>query len=72
AIRVTTTGQPSISDDEARAMFGLPPKVEDEDAASAARELLGGVGLTAVPSPDGDGVSGDGTGADAEDVSVAE
>ncbi|HEX2058310.1 MAG TPA: DNA-directed RNA polymerase subunit beta', partial [Actinomycetota bacterium] len=72
AIRVTTTGQPSISDDEARAMFGLPPKVEDEDAASAARELLGGVGLSAVPSPDGDGVSGDGAGPDAEDVSVAE
>ncbi|HEV2757630.1 MAG TPA: DNA-directed RNA polymerase subunit beta' [Actinomycetota bacterium] len=67
AIRVTTTGQPSMSDDEARAMFGLPPRVEDDDAATAARELLGGVGLTAVPSPDGDG-----TGADTADVSVAE
>ncbi|MFN2588182.1 MAG: DNA-directed RNA polymerase subunit beta' [Actinomycetota bacterium] len=67
AIRVTTTGQPSMSDEEARAMFGLPPRVEDEDAASAARKLLGGVGLTAVPSPDGDG-----TGPGTEDVSVAE
>jgi DNA-directed RNA polymerase subunit beta' len=71
AIRVTTTGQPSMSDDEARAMFGLPPRTEEDDAATAARELLGGVGLTAVPSPDGDGAS-DGAGADTEGVSVAE
>jgi hypothetical protein len=78
AIRVTTTGQPSMSDDEARAMFGLAPRVDDDDAATAARELLGGVGLTAVPSPDGDGAAADGDGAaadgagDTEGVSVAE
>jgi DNA-directed RNA polymerase subunit beta' len=50
SIRVQTTGEPSISDDEARAMFGLPPREgAEEDAAEAARELLGGVGLQAVP-----------------------
>ena len=38
-----------MSDEEARAMFGLPPRIEEEEAASAARELLGGVGLQAVP-----------------------
>jgi DNA-directed RNA polymerase subunit beta' len=55
AIRVQTTGAAAISDDEARAMFGLPPRApEEEDAAEAARELLGGVGLQAVPDG-GDG-----------------
>ena len=49
AIRINTTGQPAMSDDDARAMFGLPPRVEDDEAAESARELLGGVGLTAVP-----------------------
>jgi DNA-directed RNA polymerase subunit beta' len=49
AIRINTTGQPAMSDDEARAMFGLPPRVEDDEAAEQARELLGGVGLAAVP-----------------------
>jgi DNA-directed RNA polymerase subunit beta' len=50
AIRVQTTGEGAISDDEARSMFGLPPRGEsDEEAAEAARELLGGVGLQAVP-----------------------
>jgi DNA-directed RNA polymerase subunit beta' len=56
AIRVTTAGEAAISDEEARAMFGLPPREEiGQEAAEAARELLGGVGLTAVPSPVGDG-----------------
>jgi DNA-directed RNA polymerase subunit beta' len=60
AIRVQTTGEPSISDDEARAMFGLPPRPEgvEEEAVEAARELLGGVGLQAVP--DGMTETGDG------------
>jgi DNA-directed RNA polymerase subunit beta' len=51
SIRVQTTGEPSMSDDEARAMFGLPPRPEgaEEEAVEAARELLGGVGLQAVP-----------------------
>jgi DNA-directed RNA polymerase subunit beta' len=50
SIRVQTAGEPTISDDEARAMFGLPPREgAEEDAAEAARELLGGVGLQAVP-----------------------
>jgi DNA-directed RNA polymerase subunit beta' len=84
AIRVQTTGEPSISDDEARAMFGLPPRAEgaDEEAAEAARELLGSVGLQAVPSGmsetsvDGDGeVAGDGeavtAGAEPEEVTSA-
>ena len=66
SIRAITTGEGAISDDEARAIFGLPPRVEDDEAADAARELLGGVGLSAVPSGDG---SEDGS-ADAEvDVS---
>jgi DNA-directed RNA polymerase subunit beta' len=56
AIRVQTAGEAAISDDEARAMFGLPPREEpEEDAAAAARELLGGVGLQAVPDASGDG-----------------
>ncbi len=60
AIRVQTTGEPSMSDDEARAMFGLPPRPEgvEEEAVEAARELLGGVGLQAVP--DGMTEAGDG------------
>jgi DNA-directed RNA polymerase subunit beta' len=49
-IRVVTTGDQAISDDEAREMWGLPPRTEDEEAADAARELLGGVGLTSVPT----------------------
>jgi hypothetical protein len=61
SIRAITTGEGAISDDEARAMFGLPPRpVEDSEAADAARELLGGVGLSAVPSGDGSDGSGDG------------
>jgi DNA-directed RNA polymerase subunit beta' len=56
AIRVQTVGDAAISDDEARAMFGLPPREPgEEDAAAAARELLGGVGLQAVPDDSGDG-----------------
>ncbi|MGI8773810.1 MAG: DNA-directed RNA polymerase subunit beta' [Actinomycetota bacterium] len=53
SIRVTTSGD-SISDDEARALWGLPPRTAEEEAADAARELLGGVGLTAVPSDEGE------------------
>jgi DNA-directed RNA polymerase subunit beta' len=60
SIRAITTGEGAISDDEARAIFGLPPRpMEDSEAADAARELLGGVGLSAVPS--GDGADGDGS-----------
>ena len=55
SIQVKTKGEAAMSDDEARAMFGLPPRVEDEEAEEAARELLGGVGLAAVPSGDGEG-----------------
>jgi DNA-directed RNA polymerase subunit beta' len=71
SIRPVTTGEAAMSDDEARAMFGLPPRVEDEEAANAARELLGGVGLQAVPAEDD---SGDGEVAvtDEEVTSAAE
>jgi DNA-directed RNA polymerase subunit beta' len=80
AIRVQTTGEPSISDDEARAMFGLPPRTDgaDEEAAEAARELLGSVGLQAVPagmsetSADGDGEAVDVTEEEEEEVVEAE
>ena len=52
SIRVNATGE-NISDEEARAMWGLPPReVSDEEAAAAARELLGGAPLTAVPDAD--------------------
>ncbi len=57
SIQVKTTGEGAISDEEARAMFGLPPRDAGE-AEEAARELLGGVGLTAVPSGDGEGGDG--------------
>jgi DNA-directed RNA polymerase subunit beta' len=71
AIRVQTTGEPSMSDDEARAMFGLPPRPEgvEEEAVEAARELLGGVGLQAVP--DGMSETGDGEVTDEHEVSSA-
>ena len=55
SIRAIATGEGAISDEEARAIFGLPPRVEDEEAAIAARELLGAAPLQAVPSGDGDG-----------------
>jgi DNA-directed RNA polymerase subunit beta' len=55
SIQVKTTGEGAMSDEEARSMFGLPPRVEDAEAEEAARELLGGVGLAAVPSGDGEG-----------------
>jgi len=69
--RVVTTGEGAMSDEEARAMFGLPPRIEDDEAVEAARELLGGVGLTSVPSADGDG-DGDGRSAQEEVSSAVE
>ena len=49
SIRVETTGDAAVSDDEARAMFGLPPREQDEDVASF-------MGLQSVPSAeDGEG-----------------
>jgi DNA-directed RNA polymerase subunit beta' len=50
--RVVTTGEGAISDDEARAMFGLPPRIDEDEAGRAARELFGSPGLQAVPSDD--------------------
>ncbi|MDP9235438.1 MAG: hypothetical protein M3P01_12945, partial [Actinomycetota bacterium] len=44
-----------MSDDDARAMFGLPPRIDDSDVAETARELLGGGSLQAVGSLDGEG-----------------
>jgi DNA-directed RNA polymerase subunit beta' len=70
SIRATTTGEGAISDDDARAMFGLPPRVDDEEAANVARELLGsGANLQPVPS-DGDGEAGVAT-LDREEVTQA-
>jgi DNA-directed RNA polymerase subunit beta' len=69
SIRVTTTGEGAISDEEAREMFGLPPRIDDTEAEEAARDLLGAVGsLQAVPSAAGDG-DGTGDGALAEGFS---
>ncbi len=52
-VSIETTGEGAISDAEAREMFGLPPRTEEEDAA---RELFGD-GLRAVPDSSGDGES---------------
>ncbi|MDQ4064747.1 MAG: DNA-directed RNA polymerase subunit beta', partial [Actinomycetota bacterium] len=52
AIRVETKGAAAISDDEARAIFGLPPR-EDGEADEAARAVLGMAGLQAVGDGDG-------------------
>ena len=63
--RVVTTGEGAMTDEEAREMFGLPPRLEEEEAASAARELFGtpNSGLAAVPSSsDGDGAEPEGDG----------
>ena len=81
SIRVLTTGEGAMSDDEARAMFGLPPRVGDGEAEEAARELLGGVGLSAVPRVSGDdsdevdlsvALGGDGEGSSAEEAAISE
>jgi DNA-directed RNA polymerase subunit beta' len=55
SVRVMTTGEGAMSDDDARAMFGLPPRIDDTDVAETARELLGGGSLQAVGSLDGEG-----------------
>jgi DNA-directed RNA polymerase subunit beta' len=71
--RVVTTGEGAMTDEEAREMFGLPPRIEDEEAAEAARELLGSQpqpGLAAVPS--GDGAEGDAEGDGQVDVTDSE
>jgi hypothetical protein len=52
-VAIQTTGEGAISDAEAREMFGLPPRTEEEDAA---RELFGD-GLRAVPDSSGEDVS---------------
>src|SRR5687767_4255186 len=73
SVRVNTTGEAAMSDEEARAMFGLPPKLEDEDVAEQARELLGGSGLQAVPEGSHEvSVDGDGAAASEEAHSAAE
>ncbi|HET7483070.1 MAG TPA: DNA-directed RNA polymerase subunit beta' [Actinomycetota bacterium] len=65
-IRVITTGEGAMSDEEARAMFGLPPRpIEEGEAEEAARELFGGI--SAVPEPGADGAEADGSGDDSED-----
>jgi DNA-directed RNA polymerase subunit beta' len=61
-LTVTTTGEGAISDDDAREMWGLPPRSED-DLAADAQELFGGGTLQAVPSQS----DGDGTGAEEEE-----
>jgi DNA-directed RNA polymerase subunit beta' len=55
SVKVMTTGEGAMSDDDARAMFGLPPRIDDSDVAETARELLGGASLQAVGALDGDG-----------------
>ncbi|MDQ3661368.1 MAG: DNA-directed RNA polymerase subunit beta' [Actinomycetota bacterium] len=51
--RVETVGEAAMTDDEARAMFGLPPRIEDDEVSEAARELFGTPMLQSVPSGDG-------------------
>jgi DNA-directed RNA polymerase subunit beta' len=72
SIRVVTTGDAAISDDEARAMWGLPPReVGDDEAAEAARELLGGVGLTSVPTGEEIDIDAEGSEEESEGVTSA-
>jgi DNA-directed RNA polymerase subunit beta' len=72
SIRVVTTGDAAISDDEARAMWGLPPReVGDDEAAEAARELLGGVGLTSVPTGEEIDIDAEDSDQESEDVTSA-
>jgi len=78
-----TKGEGAISDDEARAMFGLPPREEDE-GEEAARAMLGVVGdgngtgadeeidLAAVGTAESDGAEGTETATEEEEVSAAE
>ncbi|MFN2525428.1 MAG: DNA-directed RNA polymerase subunit beta' [Actinomycetota bacterium] len=72
SVRVVTTGEPSISDEEARAMFGLPPRIAEGEAEEAARELLGGSALTAVPTSGGDGEVVEGMHEEGEGVAASE
>jgi DNA-directed RNA polymerase subunit beta' len=51
--RIETVGEAAMSDDEARAMFGLPPRIEEDEVSEAARELFGAPALQSVPSGDG-------------------
>jgi hypothetical protein len=55
SIRVVTKGEGAMSDDEARAMFGLPPREEEDGAEEAARAMLGVVGDGNGEGPAGDG-----------------
>jgi DNA-directed RNA polymerase subunit beta' len=51
--RIETVGEAAMTDDEARAMFGLPPRIEEDEVSEAARELFGAPALQSVPSGDG-------------------
>jgi len=53
SVRVETVGEAAMSDDEARAMFGLPPRIEEDEVSEAARELFGTPMLQSVPVGDG-------------------
>ncbi|MGH2792172.1 MAG: hypothetical protein ACRDJ0_14460, partial [Actinomycetota bacterium] len=68
-VSIETTGEGAISDAEAREMFGLPPRTEEEDAA---RELFGD-GLRAVPdaSSEDASLSEDEASEETEEVSTA-
>jgi DNA-directed RNA polymerase subunit beta' len=61
SIRVVTSGEPAVSDDEARAMFGLPPRevVEDEEVPAFM--------LSAVRSEGEDGADADAEDEDSEE-----
>jgi DNA-directed RNA polymerase subunit beta' len=50
--RIETVGEAAMTDDEARAMFGLPPRIEEDEVSEAARELFGAPALQSVPSGD--------------------
>ena len=53
SVRVETVGEAAMTDDEARAMFGLPPRIEEDEVSEAARELFGAPTLQSVPVGDG-------------------
>ncbi|MDQ4059477.1 MAG: DNA-directed RNA polymerase subunit beta' [Actinomycetota bacterium] len=69
-VSIETTGEGAISDTEAREMFGLPPRLEEEDAA---RELFGD-GLRAVPDSSSEDASlseAEASSSEEEEVSTA-
>ncbi|CAN5671586.1 hypothetical protein BH18ACT15_BH18ACT15_00210 [soil metagenome] len=57
SVRVSTTGEAAMSDEEARSFLGLPHRSAEDEADDTAREIFGTAGLRAVPEPAEDDVT---------------